>query len=582
MKELKKLPIGIESFSEFQLNNYYYVDKTKLIEMLLDHPGKVNLFTRPRRFGKALNMSMLHSFFEIGTNPAQFDGLYISENKPLCDSYMGQYPVIAISLKGVDENDFENAYALLENVIREEANRFQFLMDSSKLSAIDKKSYERLLSYGMERSTLAFSLRQLSQLLYKHYGKEVIILIDEYDVPLAKANERGYYDEMVLLMQNLLGNALKTNNCLKLAVLTGCLRIAKESIFTGLNNFKVYSITNVDFDEYFGFTDNEVRAMLQYYGLMEPYEPSEHYDTVKEWYDGYRFGDVDVYCPWDVINYCRDHLSDSTAAPRNYWINTSGNEIINRFIDCLDQEDADKKLTQTELELLVSGESVQKKISEELTYKELYDSVDNMWSTLFMTGYLTMRGKSEFSDGENYYELAIPNREVRNIITSRILSRFKDTVKKDGEMVDQFCNALYEGNPEQVEKIFCEYMKKTISVRDTFVRKPLTENFYHGLLLGILSFKGGWMVRSNRETGNGYCDILILIDNSNTGIIIEVKYSDNSNLELKCREALRQIEDTEYADLFEQQGVQRVLKYGIACRRKECRVLLESRGSCKE
>lgn len=576
MKKLKTLPIGIENFSEIQLDNYYYVDKTKLIEMLLDHPSKVNLFTRPRRFGKSLNMSMLHSFFEIGTDPALFEGLYISGNKPLCNTYMGQFPVIAISLKSVDENCFDNAYEAFKKVILEETNRFQFLMDSEKLSEIDKTSFASLLTEQMDRSTFSYSLRKLSQLLCKHYGKEVIILIDEYDVPLAKANERGYYDEMVLLMQNVLSNALKTNNCLKLAVLTGCLRIAKESIFTGLNNFKVYSITNVDFDEYFGFTDDEVKAMLQYYGLMEPYGPSYHYDTVREWYDGYRFGNVDVYCPWDVINYCRDHLSDRTAAPRNYWINTSGNDIVNRFIACLDQKDADKKLTQTELELLVNGETVQKKISEELTYKELYDSVDNLWSTLFMTGYLTTRDKSDSVDGETYYELAIPNREVRNIITNRILSRFKESVKNDGEMLEQFCDALYNGKPELVEQLFCQYMKKTISVRDTFVRKPLKENFYHGLLLGILSYKTGWMVRSNQETGNGYSDILILIDNSNTGIIIEVKYSDTDNLDVKCREALHQIENAEYADLFEQQGVQHILKYGIACRRKECRVALQN------
>lgn len=576
MKKLKTLPIGIENFSEIQLDNYYYVDKTKLIEMLLDHPSKVNLFTRPRRFGKSLNISMLHSFFEIGTDPALFEELYISGNKPLCNTYMGQFPVIAISLKSVDENCFDNAYEAFKKVILEETNRFQFLMDSEILSEIDKTSFASLLTEQMDRSTFSYSLRKLSQLLCKHYGKEVIILIDEYDVPLAKANERGYYDEMVLLMQNVLSNALKTNNCLKLAVLTGCLRIAKESIFTGLNNFKVYSITNVDFDEYFGFTDDEVKAMLQYYGLMEPYGPSDHYDTVREWYDGYRFGNVDVYCPWDVINYCRDHLSDRTAAPRNYWINTSGNDIVNRFIACLDQKDADKKLTQTELELLVNGETVQKKISEELTYKELYDSVDNLWSTLFMTGYLTTRDKSDSVDGETYYELAIPNREVRNIITNRILSRFKESVKNDGEMLEQFCDALYNGKPELVEQLFCQYMKKTISVRDTFVRKPLKENFYHGLLLGILSYKTGWMVRSNQETGNGYSDILILIDNSNTGIIIEVKYSDTDNLDVKCREALHQIENAEYADLFEQQGVQHILKYGIACRRKECRVALQN------
>lgn len=573
MKELKKLPIGIEKFSEIQLNNYYYVDKTKLIELLLDHPGKVNLFTRPRRFGKSLNMSMLHAFFEIGADPALFQGLYISKNKQLCEEYLGQYPVIAISLKGADEKNFENACALLTNIIREEVARFQFLMESPNLSEIDKESFRRLLSYDMDQSTLAFSLRQLSSLLYKHYGKEVVILIDEYDVPLAKANERGYYDEMVLLMQNLLGNALKTNNCLKFAVLTGCLRIAKESIFTGLNNFKVYSITNVDFDEYFGFTDSEVRKMLQYYGLMEHFGPSEHYDTVKEWYDGYRFGNVDVYCPWDVINYCRDHFNDQNAIPRNYWINTSGNEVINRFIDCLDQQDADMKLTKTELELLVSGETVQKKISEELTYKELYDSIDNLWSTLFMTGYLTSRSKTDTFEGESYYELAIPNREVRRIITDRILTRFKSSVKKDGELLNRFCDALYKGDAEQVEEIFGEYMKKTISVRDTFVRKPLKENFYHGLLLGILGYKSEWTVWSNQEAGNGYSDIQILIDDSNTGIIIEVKYTDKEDLENCCKAAIRQINDKEYADRFDQLGVTHILKYGITCRRKECRVL---------
>lgn len=562
MGKIKKLPVGIESLAEIRKEDFYYVDKTKLIEQLLEKWGKANLFTRPRRFGKSLNMSMLRNFFEIGNEPALFDGLYISQNKELCEQYMGKYPVVSISLKGVNSDTFEKAKAQLVKVINREARRLQFLMESEMLAKRDKQLFEDLLDRDMDEDTLSCSLQELSELLEKHYGRQVIILIDEYDVPLAKANEQGYYNEMVILIRNLFENALKTNESLKFAVLTGCLRVAKESIFTGLNNFKVYAITDVDFDEYFGFTDAEVREMLHYYGQ------DEHYETVKEWYDGYRFGKMDVYCPWDVINYCDRHISNPELPPQNYWTNTSGNEVIQHFIDSVDEE---KKLTRIELEQLVNGGSVQKEISQELTYKELYDSMEHIWSTLFMTGYLTQRGEPN----GNRYNLVIPNREIRNIITERIMKLFRDDVAKDGEMVNSFCNALLDGKPETVEQLFTAYMKKTISVRDTFVRRPTKENFYHGILLGILSFKSGWMVTSNREAGDGFSDIMVRIDDSDTGIVIEVKYAEDGELETACRKALEQMQKKHYEEAFADADIHHILKYGIACNRKNCRVLLE-------
>lgn len=565
MGKKKKLPVGIENFSKIREDDFYYVDKTGFIEMLLDNWGEVNLFTRPRRFGKSLNMSMLRQFFEIGTDPSLFDGLYLSQNQELCREFMGNYPVISISLKGVEAANFEEARIYLARIISEEANRLDFLENSENLTDSDRSLFRELTDYRMVDAVQIYSLRELTRLLKKHFGKQVILLIDEYDVPLAKANENGYYDEMVLLIRNLFGNALKTNDSLKFAVLTGCLRIAKESIFTGLNNFKVNSISNAAFDEYFGFTDAEVREMLHYYGL------DDHYDIVKEWYDGYRFGNTEVYCPWDVINYCSDHISAPFTAPKNYWMNTSGNDVVYHFIDSMDH---DGQLTKSELETLVNGGTIQKEVCEELTYRELYSTISNLWSTLFMTGYLTYR---EMPDG-NLYSLAIPNREVRNIITKHIMTRFQETVKKDGEMVKSFCDALFNGKPAEIEFLFKQYMAETISVRDTFVQKTYKENFYHGLLLGILSFKSGWMVRSNRESGNGFSDIMIQIDDSDTGIIIEVKYDEKGDLETECKKAIQQIDDTGYTEALQQEDVHRILKYGIACRRKDCRVLMEING----
>ena len=561
MAGLKKLPIGIENFEKLRQEDFYYIDKTRLIEQLLTRWGEVNLFTRPRRFGKSLNMSMLQSFFEIGKDKTLFDGLRISDNQELCEEYQGKFPVVSVSLKGINGATYEEARRFLIKTINEEARRLSVLSDSTELDETDHELLTQLKKKEMTNDSLVYSIRELTELLEKHYGSKVIVLIDEYDVPLAKANENGYYDEMVLLIRNLFENALKTNSSLKFAVLTGCLRIAKESIFTGLNNFKVYSITDKSFDETFGFTDAEVKELLRYYGQ------EKYYETVKEWYDGYRFGNVDVYCPWDVINFCSDHLADPGLEPKNYWANTSGNSVISHFIDSVGKP---QKLTRMELEQLVNGGIVQKEINSELTYKELYSSIDNLWSTLFMTGYLTQRGESS----GNRYNLVIPNREIRNIITNHILKMFKENVKDDGKTVSDLCDALLNQNPEKVELIFTEYMKKTISIRDTFARKPTKENFYHGLLLGILGFKENWSVMSNRESGDGFGDILIRIEDEDVGIVIEVKYADDGNLQGECEKALQQIIDIRYTEALEQEGIHTIIKYGIACYRKKCKVLM--------
>lgn len=561
MAGLKKLPIGIENFEEMRREDFYYVDKSHVIEQLLTQWGKVNLFTRPRRFGKSLNMSMLQSFFEIGKDKTLFDGLRISDNQELCEEYQGKFPVVSVSLKGINGATYEEARRFLIKTINEEARRLSVLSDSAELDETDHELLTQLKKKEMTNDSLVYSIRELTELLEKHYGRKVIVLIDEYDVPLAKANENGYYNEMVLLIRNLFENALKTNNSLKFAVLTGCLRIAKESIFTGFNNFKVYSITDKSFDETFGFTDAEVRELLRYYGQ------EKYYETVKEWYDGYRFGNVDVYCPWDVINFCSDHLADPGLEPKNYWANTSGNSVISHFIDSVGKP---QKLTRMELEQLVNGGIVQKEINSELTYKELYSSIDNLWSTLFMTGYLTQRGEPS----GNRYNLVIPNREIRNIITNHILKMFKENVKDDGKTVSDLCDALLNQNPEKVELIFTEYMKKTISIRDTFAQKPTKENFYHGLLLGILGFKENWSVMSNRESGDGFGDILIRIEDEDVGIVIEVKYADDGNLQGECEKALQQIIDIRYTEALEQEGIHTIIKYGIACYRKKCKVLM--------
>lgn len=557
----KRLPVGIENFEKIRRDGFYYVDKTDLIKELLENWGEVNLFTRPRRFGKTLNMSMFQCFFEIGCDKSLFDGLRIAEESTLCETYMGKFPVISISLKGIDAADYETARNLMVKVVNEEARRFQFLTESSRLTDTDKMLFGQLLQKEMDDETLFCSLRELTELLRKHYEKQVIVLIDEYDVPLAKANELGYYDEMVRLIRGIFGSALKTNHNLYFAVLTGCLRVAKESIFTGVNNFNTFTITDVDFDEYFGFTDAEVKEMLEEYQLGSSYE------DVREWYDGYRFGNVDVYCPWDVICYVNRRRTDPALQPQNYWLNTSGNEVVRHFIEALGDG-----VTKTEMERLIGGEIVQKEIHEEMTYHDLYADMGNVWSVLFMTGYLTQRGRA---DG-NLYNLVIPNREIRNIFTEQIMKMFQEQAEQDGETLGRFCDALEQGNAEEVERCFTGYMRKTVSIRDTFVRKATKENFYHGMLIGLLGFKEGWTVMSNREAGDGFSDIQILIDDAETGIVIEVKYAQNGDLEAECQKALTQMRALHYEDGMRNAGMQKVFKYGIACWKKTCKVVVES------
>ena len=555
----KKLPIGIENFEELQKEEFYYVDKTNLIRDLLMQWSKVNLFTRPRRFGKSLNMSMLKYFFEPGGDKEIFKKLAISGETEICEKYMGKFPVVSISLKGINGESYEKACAMAVQVIQSEARRFQYLLESERLTAYEKKIFASLLQADMGEDLLCSSLKIMSELLEKHHGCKVILLIDEYDVPLAKAFERGYYDQMVIFIRNMFEYALKTNDSLKFAVLTGCMRISKESIFTGLNNIKVLSVADVQFDEYFGFTDQEVKDMLDYYGF------SNRYDEVKEWYDGYQFGNVGVYCPWDVINYCDTLKADPDAQPRNYWLNTSSNEAVRRFI-----RESDHAATRREIEKLVAGEAITKEIHQELTYKDMYDSIDNLWSVLFTTGYLTQRGKP---DGDNF-RLVIPNVEIRKIFTSQIMELFKESVPKNGEALRNFCQALRNGDAKSVENLLEEYLRKTISIRDTFVKRQMKENFYHGILIGILGFEDTWSVSSNKEFGDGYSDILVETDDGETGIILELKYAEDGKLDESCREALRQINLRRYEEELLDEGVEHILKYGIAFYKKRCRVML--------
>ena len=558
-EEKKRLPVGLENFEQIINDNYYYVDKTGLISELIRNGGMVNLFTRPRRFGKTLNMSMLEHFFSIEGDKSIFEGLKISKDTELSEEYMGRYPVIFVSLKGINAGSYDTAFRLTVETIKGAAKKAKVLKTSNKLDDDEKGDYRALLDKDMDEATLFLSLKTLSELLEKHYDSKVILLIDEYDVPLAKAFENGYYDQMVFLIRNLLEQVLKTNNSLKFAVMTGCMRISKESIFTGLNNLKVLSITDERYDEYFGFTDTEVKEMLKYY------EIEDHYEEIKSWYDGYCFGSTEVYCPWDVLNYCDKVKDHADSFPENYWINTSSNDAVKKFIQM-----SDNITTKREIENLLAGEEITKEIHQELIYPEMYQSLENVWSLLFMTGYLTQRGRVD----AKRYKLVIPNLEIRDIFKTQIMEYFKESVAKDGDMLGRFCEALKNGEEKKVEDIFESYLKKTISIRDTFVKKASKENFYHGILLGILGVKEEWYVSSNQESGEGYSDILVETENSETVILIEVKYANDGNLDQACERALQQIEEKKYDEELRENGVDKILKYGIACYMKRCKVKL--------
>ena len=558
-----KLPVGIEDFQEIRRLGFYYIDKTKLIEQLLEQWGKVNLFTRPRRFGKTLNMSMLRCFFEIGTDKTLFDNLYISKRKDFCEEYMGKFPIVFLTMKGVEGNTFEKAKAKLSKLVALEAERFCFLKNSDRLTDNEKERYKALIrikdgKYSMDEETLESALQTLSELLFRHYGQKTIILIDEYDVPLDKAYQNGYYREMVSLIRALFGDALKTNNFLQFSVLTGCLRVSKESIFTGLNNFKVLSITDARFDEQFGFTENEVENLLKAYGM------ASHLEETKEWYDGYRFGDADIFCPWDVINHVDRLCKEPDAKPQSYWLNTSSNELVKCFIDKAN------KTTRDEIERLIAGECIEKELSQELTYDELDKNIGNLWSVLFTTGYLTKQGRT--ADGK--IRLAIPNKEIKNLFIKKIREWFRDTSANDGKRLEEFCNAFLEKNTEKIEQLFGEYLWNTISIRDTAVAKEKKENFYHGILLGLLGYKANWLIKSNAESGTGYSDILVEVPNNRTGIVIELKYAGNGDLDAACAEALKQMEEKSYVDKLKQDGMRNFIKYGIACFKKDCRVVI--------
>ena len=559
----RKLPMGIENFREMRTGEFYYIDKTGLIKTLLENPGKVNLFTRPRRFGKTLNMSMLKYFFEIGSDTTIFDGLEIAGEKELCEKYMGKFPVISITLKGATGQNFEEARVMLRRIIGKEALRFQFLMQSDRLTETDRLQYRALIAmdttgaFTMSNELLKDSLLTLSQLLQRHYGQNVVMLIDEYDVPLDKAYQSGYYDSMVELVKVLFGNAFKTNDSLEFAVLTGCLRISKESIFTGLNNFKVYTVKDVRYKEYFGFTDAEVRQMLEYYGF------SDQYGAVREWYDGYRFGSLGIYCPWDVVNYCADLRDGSVTGPQNYWVNTSSNSIIRKFIDMADAA------TKDEIERLIGGGSIRKKIRQELTYRDLDSGIDNLWSILFTTGYLTQDGYHD----NGMTGLVIPNREVRWIFEEQIQDWFKAETRKDLQMLENFCRAFEKNDTDAIEKGFTAYLRKTISVRDTSVRKDMKENFYHGVLLGLFAGMKGWKVKSNAESGDGYSDISVEVEDKDIGIVIELKYAENAAFDNGCKEALKQVYDNNYEEALLDDGMTTIYRYGIACYKKRCKVV---------
>ncbi len=561
----KKLPIGIDGFEKIRTNDFYYADKTLFIKELLLNWGEVNLFTRPRRFGKTLNMSMLKCFFEIGSDLELFAGLNIMQEKELCEKYMGKFPVISISLKSVGGRNFKTASAALINIIGKEAMRFQFLLESEHLSETEKDSYRRLVKigvtsqaiYDMTDAVLTDSLQTLSQLLTRHYGQKVILLIDEYDVPLDKAFQGGYYDEMVTLIRSLLDNALKTNDSLYFAVLTGCLRISRESIFTGLNNPKVHTISDVRYDEYFGFTNADVDELLAFYGL------SSYKDVIRDWYDGYHFGDTQVYCPWDVINYCDELLAAPSTPPKNYWANTSGNDLIRRLL---------KKANLTiknEVEELLNGGQITKRIKQELTYREIDDSFENVWSVLYATGYLT--GKHVEQEDADIFRLWIPNGEIRKLFYELVEDWFREVTRSDTARISRFCAAFAAGDADVIQEMLGDYLWESISVRDTAVRRNMKENFYHGMLLGLLQNQDNWLVKSNAETGEGYSDISIRMPDR-TGIVIELKYAEDGNLEAACSEALKQIEEKKYAEGLKRRGMKKIMKYGIAFYEKECMV----------
>ena len=562
MKQKKKLSIGIENFTKLQTEDFYYVDKTMLIKELLDNWAEVNLFTRPRRFGKTLNMSMLQYYFEDKRdqftgekidNSYLFEGLNIKAEGEKYTKYMGKYPVINLSLKSAKQPTYKMAYESLIDEIMKEYRRHNFILNSDKLLQSEKKIFLDISNGEAKEIEYAKSLQFLSSCLEKYFGSKTIILIDEYDVPLENAFFEGFYDEMISFIRSLFESALKTNPSLEFSIITGCLRISRESIFTGLNNLNIISILNNRYAEYFGFTAEEVEELCDYYNIQEKYE------TAKKWYNGYTFGHKNVYNPWSVVKYIYDVLGDSHVFPTSYWANTSSNSIVKSLIERADD------ITKGEIEALIEGKTIEKPVHEDITYDDVYDNLDNLWNFMFFTGYFKkISERMDENTQEKFVELAIPNLEVKYIFRTKILKWFNEKIKSEDLSI--LYTSIINGEVDVFQKEVNRLLKKTISFNDAY------ENFYHGFMIGLLSHMDGYIVKSNRETGDGRCDIYIKpLSIFDKAVIIEMKVCDKpKELFTKPQDALQQIEDKKYAYELNESGYEDIIKYGMAFYRKDC------------
>lgn len=565
--EQKPLPIGIDNFEKLITRGYYFVDKTLLIKDLLDNKADANLFTRPRRFGKTLNMSMLQYYFEDRRdeltgdkidNSYLFEGLNIKEEGEQYTEYIGQYPVINLSLKSGKQPNYKMAYDSLIDEIMKEYRRHNFVLNSDKLLESEKKIFLNISNGEAKEIEYAKSLQFLSICLEKYFGRKTIILIDEYDVPLENAFFQGFYDEMISFMRSLFESALKTNPSLEFSVITGCLRISRESIFTGLNNLKIISILDDRYAEHFGFTDDEVIKICEDYNMQQKYE------TIKQWFNGYIFGETNVYNPWSVMQYVDDLKANINKSPKSYWANTSSNSIVKRLIERADD------ITKGEIEALIEGKTIEKPVHEDITYDDVYDNLDNLWNFMFFTGYFKkISERMDENTQENFVELAIPNLEVKYIFRTKILKWFNEKIKS--EDLSLLYTSIIKGEVDVFQKEVNRLLKKTISFNDAY------ENFYHGFMIGLLSHMDGYIVKSNRETGDGRCDIYIKpLSIFDKAVIIEMKVCDKpKELFTKSQDALQQIEDKKYAYELNESGYEDIIKYGMAFYRKDCLVKIK-------
>ena len=556
--EFKPLPIGIDNFEMLITRGYYFIDKTLLIKDLLDNKAAVNLFTRPRRFGKTLNMSMLQYFFENSSkdNSYLFENLNIMKVGQKYTSHMGQYPVINLSLKSAKQPNFELAYISIRRRIAEEYKRHEYILESEQLQH-EKERYLKILKEQGEEGDYIDSLYFLCECLEKYHNKKVIILIDEYDVPLENAFFEGFYDRMIAFIRSIFESALKTNSSLEFAVITGCLRISRESIFTGLNNLEIISVLNKSYSEYFGFTQDDLKVILKDYELLEKEE------LIKNWYNGYVFGNTEVYNPWSVVRFVKDLVTDLNTFPTSYWANTSSNSIVRSLIEKADTA------TKKEIELLIEGKTIEKPVHEDITYDEIYDTMDNLWNFMFFTGYFKKVNERMDSEDNRYLELSIPNREVKYIFRSKILKWFEEKVKaKD---LSKLYTSIINGEPQIFEEELGRLLIETISFNDAY------ENFYHGFVVGALANMHDYIVKSNREGGKGRSDLFIKsVSKRGIAIVIEFKIAKNiDDLEKRADDALKQIENKGYDMELRSEGYKNIIRYGISFCEKDCYIKMK-------